>query len=155
MKAAYLLLSLVLSNAALAVTPDATAAARNFDAIGTDRAGIDNLLATYTIAVSTKNQALFETLLLSKTIPFSYIAPAPTDQGGIANYDAFRRGVFEGAPFTQRFQDIHIQQDGNIANVTLVFVNTTAKGDSWGWKTMQLLKTTGGWKIASEFFTAH
>jgi hypothetical protein len=56
---------------------------------------------------------------------------------------------------TQRFRNIHIEQDGALANVSLVFVNTTARGAAWGWKTLQLLKVEGQWKIASEFYTAH
>jgi len=39
--------------------------------------------------------------------------------------------------------------------VSLVFVNTSPQGSSWGWKTMQLLKVSGQWKIASEFYTGH
>jgi hypothetical protein len=50
---------------------------------------------------------------------------------------------------------VHIQQDGLLAQVSLVFVNSTAQGDTWGWKTMQLLKVAGQWKIASEFYTGH
>jgi hypothetical protein len=71
------------------------------------------------------------------------------------NYEGFRKQVFEGPLFTQTFRDVHIQQDGPLANVSLVFVNSSADGSSWGWKTMQLLKIDGRWKIASEFFTGH
>jgi hypothetical protein len=39
--------------------------------------------------------------------------------------------------------------------VSLVFVNTSPDGSSWGWKTMQLLKVSSQWKIASEFYTGH
>jgi hypothetical protein len=96
--------------------------------------------------------------LLNKAIPFS--AAAAAIKGGLAeagnrNYEAFRRGVFQGPPFTQTFRDITIRQDGPLADVSLVFVNSTPRGSSWGWKTMQLLKIEGHWKIASEFFTGH
>ena len=126
---------------------------QNFDSTGSDRNAIERLLANYTTAVSTKNQALFETLLLAKTIPFSYIGTTPATGQVPANYEQFRHGVFDGAPFTQRFTDVQIAQDGNVASVTLVFINADDKGESWGWKTLQLLKTSQGWKIASEFFT--
>lgn len=129
-----------------------------FESQGADRAAIETLLNTYTAAVSHKNQALFETLLLSKTIPFSGV-PLSARAGDVApettNYEAFRRAVFQGSPFVQKFQNVHIQQDGSLAQVSLVFVNTTPKEVSWGWKTMQLLKVGGKWKIAGEFFTAH
>lgn len=125
-----------------------------FDSTGSDRRAIQALLDAYTQAVSTKDQAAFEALLLTKTIPFSYVpAGAPVAQAGMAHYEDFRHAVFEGAPFTQRFTNVRIDQDGSLANVTLVFINTDAKGESWGWKTLQLLKTPAGWKIASEFFT--
>jgi hypothetical protein len=129
-----------------------------FASTGSDRSAIEALLSTYTTAVSTKNQAMFEGLLLDKQIPFSGVGA--TDRAGgekvvTANYDSFRKGVFEGPPFTQRFQDVHIDQDGRLASVSLVFVNTAADGRSWGWKTLQLLKVGGRWKIASEFYTGH
>ncbi|WP_010184620.1 nuclear transport factor 2 family protein [Sphingomonas sp. PAMC 26605] len=129
-----------------------------FESRGVDRRAIEAVLGTYTRAVSTKNQALFESLLLSKAIPFSGI-PVSQHAGSTsvdtARYEDFRKGVFEGEPFTQRFQDIHIAQDGALAQVSLVFVNTTAKEDIWGWKTMQLVRVGGQWKIAAEFFTGH
>jgi hypothetical protein len=43
----------------------------DFASTGTDRQSIETLLETYARAVSTKDQALFETLLLNKDIPFS------------------------------------------------------------------------------------
>ena len=142
-------------NAALADTP----IPRSFDAMGEDRRAIETLLSTYTTAVSTKNQALFETLLLNRNIPFcgvpATVNSALAPDGTAQQYERFRTGVFEGPPFTQRFQSVHIQQDGLLAQVSLVFVNSTAQGDTWGWKTMQLLKVAGQWKIASEFYTGH
>jgi len=129
-----------------------------FDSTGADRSAIEQLLATYTRAVSTKDQALFETLLLSKDIPFSDVQSAVERkgaEGGTHRYEAFRRGVFDGPAFTQKFQDVHIAQDGPLADVSLVFVNTSPEGASWGWKTLQLLKVDGRWKIASEFYTGH
>lgn len=135
--------------------PPAVPIPQHFDSTGSDRRAIETVLANYTMAVSTKNEALFESLLISLAIPFSYIGPAPATGVVSANYAQFRHGVFDGPPFTQRFTDVRITQDGNVASVTLVFINTDAKGESWGWKTLQLLNTTAGWKIASEFFTSH
>ena len=125
-----------------------------FDSVGDDRKAIDALLGNYTKAVSSKDQALFETLLLNKQTTFSDVSSAIAAKEA-AHYDSFRKGVFDGPAFTQRFQDIHVAQDGSLADVSLVFVNTSAKGVSWGWKTLQLLKVEGKWKIASEFYTGH
>jgi hypothetical protein len=121
-----------------------------------DQAAIAKLLATYTDAVSHKNQALFETLLLGKDIPFAYVPPSPTKEIAPAwrNYETFRRGVFEGAPFIQTFRDVHVRVHGAIADVDLIYVNTDAEGAKPGWKTMQLIRVNGAWKIASEFFTS-
>ena len=63
--------------------------------------------------------------------------------------------MFEGSPFTQSFRDVRIHQDGPLAQVSLVFVNTRPTESKWGWKVMQLLRVDDGWKIASEFFTIH
>ena len=126
----------------------------SFDSVGDDRSAIEALLNSYTKAVSSKDQALFETLLLNKQISFSDVSSAISAKE-TAHYESFRKGVFEVPAFTQRFQDIHVAQDGPLANVSLVFVNTSTKGMSWGWKTLQLLKVEGQWKIASEFYTGH
>ncbi|MCQ8242367.1 hypothetical protein [Rhizosaccharibacter radicis] len=123
-----------------------------------DRPAIQELLDTYTRAVSTRNQTLFESLLLNKQIPFAFVGGAAGPNARIGaerNYEAFRKGVFEGAPITQSFSDEQIRQDGALADVTLVFTNVAASGRSRGFKTMQLLKVGGRWKIASEFFTGH
>jgi hypothetical protein len=137
--------------------PPTTPIPPQFAGTGTDRQAIEALLDTYTRAVSTKDEALFETLLLSRDIPFSDVGSATRNNGagGTRHYGDFRRGVFSGAAFTQKFQDVHIAQDGPLADVSLVFVNTAADGSSWGWKTLQLLKVGGQWKIASEFYTGH
>jgi hypothetical protein len=95
---------------------------------------------------------------LNKEIPFSDVSSATKAGGadhGTQHYDSFKRAVFGGPAFTQRFQDVHIDQDGPLAEVSLVFVNTSAQGSSWGWKTLLLLKVNGQWKIASEFYTSH
>jgi hypothetical protein len=150
-------LLLALSPWCHAQTP-ATPIPSNFESTGEDRRAIEALLDTYTRAVSTKDAALFETLLLDKEIPFSDVhsaIDARNAAGGTSHYEAFRQGVFGGPPFTQKFQDVHIAQDGPLAQVSLVFVNASPAGTSWGWKTLQLLKTAGHWKIASEFYTDH
>lgn len=130
---------------------------QEFNPSASDRSAIATLLRTYTTAVSTKNQTMFESILLGKDIPLSYVPSSSTamTEHGTRGYEGFRKAVFGGAPFTQSFKDVHVHQDGNLANVTLVFVNVDARGSTWGWKTMQLLKADGTWKIASEFFTGH
>ena len=95
---------------------------------------------------------------MNKDIPFSDVSSAIRADGaahGTQHYDSFRKAVFGGPAFTQRFQDVHIDQDGPLAAVSVVFVNTSTRGSSWGWKALQLLKVNGQWKIASEFYTGH
>lgn len=136
----------------------ATSIPSSFESAGADREAIQLVLDTYARAVTAKDETLFETLLLNKDIPFSHVGSAIRGAGApgsTAHYDEFKRGVFGGAPFTQRFQDVHISQDGPLANVSLVFVNSATDGTRWGWKTLQLLKVAGKWKIASEFYTGH
>lgn len=138
--------------------PYQTAVPATFESGGEDRRTIERLLENYTKAVSTKDQAMFESLLLNKAIPFSGV-PLRERAGDpsikTANYEDFRKAVFEGEPFTQEFEGVHIEQDEALAQVSLVFVNTTSKAKTWGWKTMELVKVNGQWKIAAEFFTGH
>jgi len=157
MKTAFAALSLLVAISSFD-RAEATAVPASFESTGADRDAIQAVLDTYTKAVSTKDQALFETLLLNKELPFSDVhsaVGANGSSGGTEHYEDFRKGVFEGPAFTQFFRDVHILQDGPLANVSLVFVNTAADGTSWGWKTMQLLKVGGRWRIASEFYTGH
>ncbi len=152
--AKHLAATLLVALAATATPAATTPIPPSFDSTGADRQAIQALLDTYTRAVSTKDQALFETLLLAKDIPFSDSGSA-TRNGDTHHYESFRRGVFAGVPFTQKFQDVHVTQDGPLAQVSLVFVNTADGQSTWGWKTLQLLKVGGQWKIASEFYTGH
>ncbi len=154
MFAALLIAVMPLCQAQNSVAPTSS----NFESTGEDRKAIETLLDTYTRAVSTKNQALFETILLNTNIPFSDVHSAIKGKGAAgstSHYDSFRRGVFGGPPFMQKFQNVRIAQDGPLADVSVVFVNTTADETNWGWKTLQLLKVDGQWKIASEFYTGH
>jgi hypothetical protein len=139
----------------LAVVPPVAAHVASASAATDDRRAIADLLDAYSMAVTRKDRAAFETLLLSPDIPFSYVptAPAGSDAAAWRNYDDFRRGVFKGPAFTQRFRDVTIRQHGALADVDLVYVNTDAHGSHAGWKTMQLLKVDGRWRVASEFFT--
>ena len=128
-----------------------------FDSTESDRTAIAALLDTYTRSVSTKDRAGFEGILEDTHIPFSAVGAegAKGPEAGLHSYDDFAREVFGGPPFKQTFRDVSIHQDGPLANVTLVFLNDGSSVSSWGWKTLQLLKIEGRWKIASEFFTLH
>ncbi|MBC7674555.1 MAG: hypothetical protein H7173_00660 [Rhodoferax sp.] len=153
MRVIFLLTVLLLASATAGY---AAPVPEKFDSIGADRVAIDKLLSEYTAAVSTQDQRRFEVLLLNKSIPFSDAGVAASAKGaehGTQNYESFRKGVFEGPAFHQRFQNVTIQQAGTLAQVSLVFVNSTSTESYAGWKTMQLLRIGGQWKIASEFFT--
>jgi hypothetical protein len=153
-----ILIPMVVACFATTISLEAMPIPASFESTGDDRKAIEALLETYTNAVSHKDERLFETLLLNREIPFSDVTSAVKANGapgGTEHYESFRKGVFEGPPFTQRFEDVHIGQDGLLASVSLVFVNTSPQGSGWGWKTLQLLKVGGHWKIASEFYTGH
>ena len=151
--------SLVLSIAVLApsIAWGSETIPSDFDSTGPDKAAIAALLDTYTRSVSTKDRAGFESILEDTHIPFSAVGAegAKGPEAGLHSYDDFAREVFDGPPFKQTFRDVSIRQDGPLASVTLVFVNDGSSVSSWGWKTLQLLKIGGRWKIASEFFTLH
>lgn len=73
-------------------------------------------------------------------------------------YGDFRQGVFASdRKLDQHFFNVHIEQDGAVAQASVDFVTRLAgtQTGSYGWKTIQLLRIRGEWKIASEFYTAY
>ena len=128
-----------------------------------DQRAIKDLLATYTRAVSTRDEAAFSGILLNEQIPFfSTDGLARTDASqqppDTRQYHGFRDAVFRSHQhLTQRFYNVSIEQDGELASVSLDFVTllTGTQRGSYGWKTLQLIKVNGAWKIASEFYSAY
>ena len=127
-----------------------------------DRQAIEKLLDTYTTSVTNGDEAAFEALLLDDQVAFSgtYEFTNPGADGArvvTQHYRRFRESIFaSGKRYTQHFYNVHIDQDGILAQVSLDFITQetqTGRG-GYGWKTIQLLKIRGHWKIASEFYTA-
>ncbi|AMP16672.1 nuclear transport factor 2 family protein [Collimonas pratensis] len=128
-----------------------------------DRQAIEQVLAAYTSSLSSGDEKRFAALLLNEQIPFmaSY-APGSSAAGeqplDTRRYADFRLAVFaSGKHFEQRFYNVRIEQDGELAQASLDFVTKEANSQkgSYGWKTLQLLKVNGAWKIASELYTAY
>jgi len=127
-----------------------------------DIQAIQKLLTTYTTSVTNGDEAAFEALLLNDQVPFSstgeLVGPqADTEHVDTRRYSGFRQAIFaSGVQYTQQFYNVHIEQDGVLAQVSLDFVTKDAKSGrgGYGWKVLQLLKAQGQWKIASEFYTA-
>ena len=128
-----------------------------------DEAAIQKLLANYTRSVSTGDRAAFESQLLDPMIPFSYVkqGSSAVSQPGLAafqDYAGFRKVIFDsGKRYQQRFSHIHIEQLGNLAQVSLDY-QTALQGEAYagaGWKVMQLVRINGQWKIASELYTGY
>lgn len=122
--------------------------------------GIHALLDTYTQSVTDRDEKKFEAQLLDLNIPFMGTGKlnkpgfvATTQNMG--DYASFKAEIFQSERrYKQYFKDVKIEQNGNLAQVSLHFVTTdaaTGEGGE-GWKTLQLLKVQGQWKIASEFF---
>jgi len=126
-----------------------------------DDQAIRTLLRTYTTSVTNADQASFEALLLDDQVPFSstneLVGPkAETHPVDTRRYSGFRQAIFaSGVRYTQQFYNVHIEQDGVLAQVSLDFVTKEVKSGrgGYGWKVLQLLKVRGQWKIASEFYT--
>lgn len=127
-----------------------------------DQRAIKDLLATYTRAVSTCDEAAFSGILLNEQIPFFSTdglarRDASQQPPDTRKYQDFRDAVFRSHQhLTQRFYNVSIEQDGELASVSLDFVTllTGTQRGSYGWKTLQLIKIGGDWKIASEFYSA-
>lgn len=122
---------------------------------------IHEVLQAYTRCVSQGDRAGFERLLLDTAIPFLGVRGAlPADFApglpAVQGYAGFRQSVFEsGRKYAQRFHDIRIERDGDLAQASLKFETRLVElgGGGQGWKILQLLKVRGEWKIASEFYT--
>lgn len=137
--------------AALAITSPLKAATD-------DDASIRALLDAYTGAVTRKDPAAFKALLLDERIPFSYVDAGKglNKDEDLRGYPDFRQAVFGGTErFSQTFDHVRIERDGALAAVTLHFQTRSVPGPGVfeGFKTLQLVKVGGSWKIASELFT--
>jgi len=159
---AFLLFALVAAPA-IAVPPPPTAFAGRHAASPDDAAAIGRLLDAYRAALKSGDQPAFAALLLDEHVPFlavqaGALAKAKPDGVDDQRYADFRTAVFGSAQrYEQRFDNVRILQDGALAQVSLDFVTVAAGTDrgSYGWKTLELLKVGGQWRIASEFFTAY
>ena len=164
MRVAHLFCSLLLvaiTPVALAVPPPPAAFAGHHEPTAEDRAAIEHLLDAYRTAVKSGDQAGFAALLLNEHVPFLSVQDARLARArdvALQRYPDFRSAVFGSAQrYEQRFDNVRILQDGALAQVSLDFVTVGAGTEQggYGWKTLELLKVAGGWRIASEFFTAY
>ena len=148
---------------AIAVPPPPAAFAGRHEADAGDRAAIGRLLDAYRAAVKDGDEARFAALLLNDRVPFltveaNALAKAQAKDVDARRYADFRSAVFGSARhYEQRFDNVRILQDGALAQVSLDFVTVAAGTDQggYGWKTLELLKVAGTWRIASEFYTAY
>ena len=155
-------LLVTLAASALAVPPPPAAFAGHA-ATPEDDAAIHRLLDAYRAAVKSGDEPAFAALLLNEHVPFLAVqagALAKTRADGVdqQRYADFRQAIFGTAQrYEQRFDNVRILQDGALAQVSLDFVTVDAGTDrgGYGWKTIELLKVGGQWRIASEFFTAY
>jgi len=128
-----------------------------------EKLAIERLLSVYTKSVSDGNEAAFSSILLNDRVPFSstaelHLAKADPVHVQISHYSDFKHIVFEsGRHFEQTFHNVRIEQDGDLAQVSLDFVtkDTGTHSGGYRWKTLTLLKLKGQWKIASEFYTVY
>ena len=149
--------------AAIAVPPPPAAFAGRHEATAQDRAAIERLLDAYRAAVKNGDEAGFAALLVNERVPFLTVETAALGRAqakdvDVQRYPDFRAAVFgSGKHYEQRFDNVRILQDGALAQVSLDFVTVAAGTGSggYGWKTLELLKVAGGWRIASEFYTAY
>ena len=157
------LLAATAATPAAAVPPPPAAFAGHHEATAPDRAAIVHLLDAYRAAVKAGDEAGFAALLLNERVPFlsvdtERLGRAAAEDVNALRYADFRHAVFgAGQHYEQRFDNVRILQDGALAQVSLDFVTVTAGTDQggYGWKTLELLKVAGGWRIASEYYTAY
>ena len=98
-----------------------------------DVRAIDELLETYTTSVTNGDETAFAALLLNEEVPFAstdeLVAPRADGQSvDTRRYQRFRQAVFaSGVRYTQHFYNVHIQQDGDLAQVSLDFITKQTK----------------------------
>ena len=157
------LLFAVAAAPAVAIPPPPATFAGHHEATSEDATAIEHLLDAYRAAVKAGDQPAFAALLLNEHVPFLAVqsralGKATADGVDQARYADFRSAIFGSAQrYEQRFDHVRILQDGALAQVSLDFVTVDAGTDNggYGWKTLELLKGGGQWRIASEFFTAY
>lgn len=119
------------------------------------------MLANYRTAVVNRDEDLFMSAILDERIAFYAVSesdslPATLNVSGLADLAQFRKTVFHSERrFKQSFDNVRIDQDGALAQVSLHFITRVVgeKGGGEGWKSLQLLRVDGQWKIASELYT--
>lgn len=149
--------------AAFAVPPPPASFTGHHEAQTEDAAAITRLLDAYRAAVKAGDQAAFAALLLNERVPFLGVQARALDKLEPERLDVQRYADFRSAIFgtrqryEQRFDNVRILQDGALAQVSLDFVTVDAGTDDggYGWKTIELLKVGGSWRIASEFYTGY
>jgi hypothetical protein len=158
-RAAMLAISILGANLAVASPPPPPAASIP-RANDSDRHAIEALLASYARCLNERDESGFRALLLDPNIPFADVQASSRthDPADLRHYQSFRQAVFtSGLRYRQRHYDVHIEQHGPLAQVSLVFVTEQLtgrnKGSATGWKILQLVKVGDRWKIASELYT--
>jgi len=128
-----------------------------------EKLAIEHVLSIYTKSVSQGDEAAFAAILLSDQVPFSstaelHLGKADSLHVQTNRYSGFKHTVFEsGRHFEQQFYNTRIEQDGDLAQVSVDFVTKDARTHEgvYGWKSLTLLKVSGQWKIASEIYTVY
>lgn len=128
-----------------------------------EKLAIEHVLSIYTNSVSHGDEAAFSAILLNDQVPFSstaelHLGKADSQHLQTGRYSGFKHTVFEsGRHFEQQFYNARIEQDGDLAQVSVDFVTRDARTHDgvYGWKSLTLLKVNGQWKIASELYTVY
>ncbi|MBE1160706.1 nuclear transport factor 2 family protein [Dyella acidiphila] len=129
------------------------------DAQASDRAAIAQVVDNYARYMTAGSEQGFESLLLDQDIPFAAVSAHAAIAGSAAlkDYASFRKAVFaSGDKYRQVFSNVKIDDVGPLAQVSLTFTveRLDGKGKAYtGWKILQLVKSKGAWKIASELYT--
>jgi hypothetical protein len=124
-----------------------------------DRVAISQVVDNYAKYMTDGNEQGFESLFLDKDVAFSAVSAhgTVTSSSALRNYEKFRKAVFaSGYKYRQVVSNVKIDEMGPLAQVSLTFTATRMDGkgqSATGWKILQLVKSNGSWKIASELYT--
>ncbi|MDJ1494842.1 nuclear transport factor 2 family protein [Cytophagaceae bacterium DM2B3-1] len=124
------------------------------------------LVDTYSQSVATRDSATFYGLFNDGSVMWGAVLSERTQskeqevKGTTASnyfegsYKRFMRGLFRYESCEDKFENIHIIEDGSVASITMDY-SFWANGSmtNWGSKYLSLIKRDGKWKITSVIYS--
>lgn len=133
----------------------------------TDKAAINEIIHQYSESVIKKDSVTFYNLFNDGTVTWcaalkdkSQSKEAAKNTGKVrsnyfsGSYKGFLRGLFGYESTEDKFDNVHIIEDGTVASVTMDYSFwANHKMTNWGGKYLTLIKRDGKWKITGVIYS--